>query len=334
MRRSYPTLVTFSTTTRPQVSLLLVGTLLCVLGFVPQLPSQATQGEPPFSATDPHPYDDVNIMANGIVLHLPILHKNGAFPFDMSVSANSSMQASNHGQGTTMYWDPTMAPVMVAIGANQSLSDFTRTVNGVNLEGGAASVYPTQVTTTSCHFVSQTAYSGFVVKTRDGTIHPINPNLSIDVPGGTGCNNSIATTTIDGSGWTVQITAGTSGWNLVSLWTRDGMMLSSLSGNPLIEDRNANRISASLPNNGVVTYTDAMGQTALTFTPTVSGATLIPPFTFKWADVSQGVTTPTVTQSFYQLTLQTAFGCTNTGHLTDLPATASQYVPQTFVLPT
>lgn len=299
---------------------------LCAALVPPLCTGQAVTGTPNFSSFDSHPYDTVDLMSNTIVFQVPIYHKAGALPLELSVSANSGMTTNVPGTGP-LYWTPMMDNYWSY--ASFPGQPFVRNYNGLGLESGAYGISSSTINS-NCGGVSDAKYEGWAVVTGNGTVHPLGSTVYLDSATAAGCVTSFTATTVDGSGWTLSEKIVGNAPVLVSLYHESGMHVINAGGGLYqLIDRNGNVVQAAVGSSST-TITDSMGQTAVTYTnPTLHGTSEYG--AFMWTDISQGVTTPTVTQNYYLGTpeyIATAFGC-GSGHPQDV--TPSQVIPAALI---
>ena len=252
-------------------SIMLCAVCLLTLGSVTwaQNDPTAITGMPNFGAQDSHQYDTVDLMSNTVTLNVPIRTKNGAMSMLAGMAANSGMQTDFI--GSTLKWEPMMWNY------NQPFpgAPFFVSINGATLDGGQSgvgfNVYPQTAAVVSCggHPTNQ-RYSNWVVASAAGTIHKLPSSFQIDDFSTSGCLTTATGITIDNSGWTASVSnTGTVGvWVINSLTHKDGKALVSagfsVPGTGTLTDRNGNVITANVGAHST-TYTDSMGQTALTF---------------------------------------------------------------------
>jgi YD repeat-containing protein len=253
--------------------------LLCVfaafLSFARLAEGQVAPGTPNFVPEDCHEADCVDLMNNNVTLHVPVMSKSGAFPFSFSLT------------GADSYITPAGPGVL-----DVPLSGLANSILGL---GGFMGW--TSLTHGTCSTGSGAAitYSGFYVKTGDGTIHPLPP--ADYVISSATCPTSLTDMTTDGSGFTATIAGNASLPSLTSLYNSSGMSISASA----LKDSNGNSISY---NSGSSGYTDTLGVPVLTSSLTTS------PVSYTWSDGSSS-NPPAVDVASTGYTLRSAFGCSS-----------------------
>ena len=240
--------------------------------------AQVQPGTPSWSAYDSHAVDTVNLANLVVSLHVPVMSKSGAFPFEFSFGAGNSYIYSS---GTSLAPGYLVAP----------LADSVDGVSGF-LNGGGTATYTT-ATSTTCPSGdgsgAATAYSGWEVVMADRTIHALPPSDTTYF--GVNCSSSLTDQTIDGSGFTLAIVGQT-----YTIYDAGGSTY--VTGSAVLTDSNGNQIKyTSAP----ASYTDTLGVKELMFT-SGSGTD-----TWEWTDINGGNPQVVITNVSY--TLRSNFGC-------------------------
>jgi hypothetical protein len=277
--------------------------LIIFPSFVGLIQAQVDTGTPSFSAYESHQVDTINLQNLAVSLSVPVMSKSGAFPFSFSFS----------GAPSSVY------TIVTSVYPGIGQQPFAGLVNGILGYYGQISAYAT-VSAVTCpsSYGSGSAfeYSNWYILLADGTRHYLPTTDVIYV--GTSCSNSFTDVTIDGSGYTLSVSADPSeGYYVVnSIYTKGGISLTgSFVTNPngAIKDSNGNSVSY----NGTA-WTDTLGLTALT--ENTSGGN-----TWSWTDASGNSPTTSLTNSSYT-SIRTAYGCsgiTDTDQTLTPPASAS-----------
>ena len=276
--------------------------LVAFLCFAGLAGGQVNPGTPSFSAYDSQQYDTVNLQNLSVSLNIPVMSKNGAFPFSASLIGGDSYVSYN---GTTLQPGILTVPLSPAI-------------NGVLSPYGYAIALPATTTSVSCPSGdgsgTATKYSGWYLLFPDGTVHSL-PVTDVAY-GGASCTSTLTDQTTDGTGWTLTINGGTfyssdqAGATIVS---SGGMIVSGVPDLTYIQDAQStpNKISYNISQQ---TYTDTLGTYVLTVNANTAG-------TLGWYDVNGGY--PTESQTSIDATLKTSFGCSGKA---DYPATGGTYL--------
>lgn len=252
---------------------------LCFAGFAW---GQVSPGYPSFSGYDSHEIDTVNLLSNNVIINIPIMLKSGAFALDFRMTGNSYVYNPNGVWNTALQQSPLIGA------ANQFLAP-----NGI--------VTNTPVTNVLCPGSGTTTqYTNWTVLEANGTVHPLSVNdFSDRTAAGTSCltGSGFTAQTIDGSGLTV--TVPSNGIAASSVFDKSGAFLSVSE----IQDSNSNLMFME---GGIIT--DTLGLPALSYGQLTTG-----PFT--WTNVNDGSSQVTVSTS--NLTLKTAFDCSDIGDIND-----------------
>lgn len=253
--------------------------------------AQVATGIPPFSSIGGGPFDQLNLGNLNVHLDIPIIHKAGrGMPFTYDVTYDNSVWVATASGGHTV-WQPSA----------------THGWQGLTQTGFANVNYSTSYSSGTCgQYGTGTwqswTYSNFSYSDALGVTHPIPFGASyIQNNGVTNCppagpQPASATITIpDGSGYTL-IASPNAGSVTTYIGTGAGVTLQ-----PTVKfDANGNEIT----NNGN-TYTDTLGQTALTV---AGNGTPSSPITLTYTGPSGAVA---YTAKYTATAVTTSFGCTN-----------------------
>ena len=271
--------------------------------------AQVNPGTPSFSAYDSHQYDTVNLQNLSVSLNIPVMSKNGAFPFNAALTGGDSYISFKGG---------TLQPGILA-------TPLTPSINGVLSPFGYAQVLPAATTTVTCPSGdgdgSAYEYKSWYLQFPDGTVHSL-PATDI-VYGGASCSTTLTDQVIDGSGWTLTINGGlfySSSQAGVTIVSSAGAIISSGENSTSVQDTQPtpNKISYNVSQQ---TYTDTLGTDVLTVNANTDG-------TLGWYDVNGGY--PTESQTLTDSTLKTSFGCSGKP---DYPATDGAYLTTAIAFP-
>lgn len=250
----------------------------CALG-------QSITGFQPFGTFQNQGPDSVNLADLNVHLSIPIVSKKGiGLPFTASIEYDSSLYAQ---------WS----------GASANMTHLAVTAGGW--------VNATQVG--SCGTNGNGKYSASGYYDADQTYHPFLAPVVFG-NGGT-CVASKTTTTVDGSGITVNLSADVNDGITLTATYPSGVVASGIGTNPVVAtrtltDTNSNAISGgaggALPAWG--TWTDTLGLQVLSASFTNSGSL---PYSNNFV-YSTASSTATISANFSAHALQTAFGCS--GH--------------------
>jgi len=253
--------------------------LLCVfaalLSFARLAQGQVVPGLPNFVPEDCHEADCVDLMNNNVTLHVPVMSKSGAFPFNFSLTGADSYITPT-GPGVLFVPLRGLANGSLGLVGLEAFIGWTTLTHGTCSTGNGAAI----------------TYSGWYVRLADGTQHPL-PATDYVISSAT-CPTSLTDMTTDGSGFTVTIAGNASLPTLTSLYNASGMKISTSA----LTDSNGNSIAFSSSSSA---YTDTLGVPVLTSSLTTS------PVSYTWQDGSSTPPAVDVTNTGY--TLRSAFGC-------------------------
>jgi hypothetical protein len=225
-------------------------------------------GRPAYIPMDEGPYDSINLQQLNVLVHAPIFQKAGAMPVSVTFYANS------YCTGATGTWQcGAQSPTVTNFGA---IADDAFMGGPTNI--GWATAYPLVSATAGCpDKTSETAYSQWVVREANGTLHPLPPTKSILAGGDSHCPQTYFTaTTIDGSGYTVTVGPGYTASPVV---TAGGVTINqAFPSATSITDTNGNVVSV-----GTTQYNDTLGLVAATASPNVNAPTSV-----SWTNVNEG----------------------------------------------
>ncbi len=235
--------------------------------------AQQTPGTPSFVPQITIGPVSINVQNLNALLNIPVMSKSGAFPFGFSFSGNFYMIEGGN------QWQPSIT---------RTLGQLTPGASGI----GTIATYTVQ-TNTTCPSGSPATikYADWVVIDAQGTYHPLP---LADFADSQGCltGSGFTAQTQDNTGYTAVVAASGS-WNL---YTSGGFQLGSTVG----YDSNSNSISF---NSATGAYTDTLGLTTLTYSPTASTQTA------TWTDTLGNSPDVKITDTT-GLTVRTNFGCT------------------------
>jgi len=235
--------------------------------------AQQTPGTPSFVPQITIGPVSINVQNLNALLNIPVMSKSGAFPFGFSFSGNFYMIEGGN------QWQPSITT---------TLGQLTPGASGI----GTIATYTVQ-TNTTCPSGSPATikYADWVVIDAQGTHHPLP---LADFADSQGCltGSGFTAQTQDNTGYTAVVAASGS-WNL---YTSGGFQLGSTVG----YDSNSNSISF---NSATGAYTDTLGLTTLTYSPTASTQTA------TWTDTLGNSPDVKITDTT-GLTVRTNFGCT------------------------
>lgn len=218
--------------------------------------AQMGTGFPPFGSFSSGAPDTINYGNLNVHLQIPIVSKAGrGLPFSYTLTYDSSVWSKYNALGD-LAWTPS---------ASWGWGGITTANTG----------YVTYSTSPqSCTYGSQhqqynwTVYIFESYLDPNGTAHAINTDVSTwnSGPCGSGPSYSATVPATDGSGYTFAITASPS----ATIYSPSGQVISPLQtyiGAGTITDSNGNFLSAT-SSSGTTTYTDTLGDTALTVSST------------------------------------------------------------------
>jgi len=207
---------------------------LCLIG---PLEAQVAPGTPSFSAydTDPSRYTTINLQNLNVVLNVPVMSKNGAFPFRFALTGADSYITTSGPGALSVPLTGTENSNILGPGGSLGIGlglGFTSLVHGT-CPGGQAKI----------------TYSGLYFSLKDGTVHPLP--VSDSVVSSATCSTSFTDTTADGRGLTATVRGNASLPTLTALYSSSGTSLSTSA----VTDSNGNSISY---NSSSSTYTDTL----------------------------------------------------------------------------
>ena len=272
---------------------LLVRTLLVALLFIlsaASLSAQVQTGAPPFGTFGGGP-DSINLANLNVHLDVPVTHRAGRgtdFSYDLGYDSSVWFPVNSSG---SLVWMPV---------GNWGWTSITQVVGGYVL-------YTTTQSTKDSGLCQIITFTNFKFYDVFGTAHPFPGSTLNETWTGadgqnTNCFNQVLTnvTATDGSGLQM-----TSNGFFSTVYFPNGISekppFGTPNGSTTVTDRNGNQITVT-SNNGTYTFTDTLGQTALTVTGTAPS-----PVTFSYTAPSGGTASYTVKYSSYNV--QTKFGC-------------------------
>ena len=261
-----------------------------------QAPS-SDAGVPEFSTWDSHGYDSVNLQSLSVMVDPQIFTKNGLIPFSYSsVSISACRPILPPGQSTEQ-WECTGSPSSGQVGLIGS-SAAASYVFGQYCPDGRLTTWA----------------KTWTITTPEGTQHSVSDGSQNG--GGVdslGCySTSYTGVATDSSGYTLNIIwhPSPTPWNL-TIADRHGNYTTAASNTYNYNsetDSNGNSISVPVSDNGIGSYTDTLGVTALTVS-TVTGFPPGIPGAFAWT--GPGSSTQEITTTVAPYTEETNFGCGN-----------------------
>jgi RHS repeat-associated protein len=260
--------------------------------------AQVATGSPPFGSYGGGP-DTINLANLNAHIDVPVLWKAGrGMPFTYDLTYDSSIWTPVT-SGTTKVWQPAEnwgwgASTQVEVGSVSVNIQLTVECGFWKQLGGGNEIWISQGNIYN--------YSNWAFVDRFGVSHPFSGSATqYTGTSGTcaGTNTSINALTSDGSGYTLQVTAGSTATVIARNGTTSNPPINSGIGSATKTDRNGNQISVSTA--GV--FTDTLGVTALT----AAGAAPNP-ITFTYTAPSGA--NASYTMKFATYTVQTNFGCT------------------------
>ena len=276
-------------------ALWLISLSLTLAGFSA---GQVSLGTPPFSTIGGGPFDNVNLGNLNVNFKIPVRHKAGrGLPFIYDLTYDSSIWNPVSVNGT-----PTWQPVNLGSywgwqGLNATASPGTLTYSTTSSSGHCGQLGQNNW--------SQVEYNNFVYTDENGTHNFPYTAYYVQADSAPGCPQSgarpptaPAVPAPDGSGLTLYAVATPTSLSAYET-TRTGTTFNGISF-PGSTDANGNQISLS---GG--TYTDTLGQTALT----VAGS---PPSSTTLVYAAPSGVNASYTVSYKSYTVQTNFGCTGT----------------------
>jgi len=236
-------------------------------------------GTPPLSSIDGGQYDTINLSNLMVLVHIPVRNKAGAIPFNYVLTFNFYERTNPPPE--RFIWIP--------------FNDFRSTVLD---SAGATS--PSSLA--QCPLGGQTTvYQQWSIVDSGGTYHPV-PGALYDTKACLGSGGGVTT---DGSGYALIFT-GSGSTTTITIYDRSG----NLVGEGAITDPNGNAISASSSGSGsnlTTSYTDTLGQLALTNSHTFNSTLNETTDAYTYTDSAKTPQSFTVTSP--PSTFQTAFGC-------------------------
>jgi RHS repeat-associated protein len=268
--------------------------LLCVLAlsllcFARFAEGQVTPGLPSFVPQDCGQYDCVNLQNLNVSLSVPLYSKSGAFPLNFGLSGGASFMINKAG---TM--ESGILSVPLADSVNGVLGYYTMQASPLSTSTGA-----------SCPVAggsgSYTSYSAWQLLSIDGTQHSL-PASDISYSG-THCSYGFTDQVIDGTGWTLSVTSGTT---VNSIYASNGMNITS--GQTLVDPQSSpNKISYGTFS-GITGWADTLlnaaptaGANTLSRTPVSNGTD------WAWSDANGNTQTASLVNT--SVTLKTSFAC-------------------------
>jgi hypothetical protein len=151
--------------------------VVCLLGV---LAYGQADGISRFGAADVHDVDVINLATLTPVMNIPVISKQGAIPFSLTMTAGQLCS-------------------IPAVGSALSCTTSDRFGNFVPGLLGSLLRYSNVIQVT-CNGTLAQAYSGWKLYTADGLNgHPIDPNIYLG-----GCTSTFSQQTVDGSGYYIQ----------------------------------------------------------------------------------------------------------------------------------
>ncbi|HEV2424665.1 MAG TPA: hypothetical protein VGZ29_07555 [Terriglobia bacterium] len=265
--------------------------------------AQVTTGLPPFGSFGGGPFDTVNLANLNVHLQIPIINKPGrGLPFYYSLAYDSAIwyPAGSQGSQTWTYINPTWGWSRLSDGSTGYIGYSATTTNGTCSVDHQFYSYTTYV------YGPYTDAAGTNHGMFAQTVYSTDQNCKASVPTATYVSS-------DGSGYTLNVTNTV----IFAVYTASGTKIipteyASTRPSGEVTDTNGNSITVSTTN-GVTTYQDTLGDTALTVSGpsnTSSPVYLCYPGGSGNGTCYSGGPTNTVhaTLNYAEKTVQTAFG--------------------------
>lgn len=252
--------------------------LVALLSFAGLAGGQVAPGQPSFIPQDCKGPTCVNLQNLNVSLNVPVMSKSGAFPLNFGLSGGASFMENTGGQ---MYSGILTVP----------LADSVNGVLGYYTLQAAATTTSTGTTCPAGDGTgAYTKYSGWYLTDVAGTVHSL-PSTDVSYSGAS-CFGGFTDQVTDGTGWTLSIaSSGT------TIYASNGM---TLNGSSIADSQStANKITYSNGSGGDTIWTDTLGVTALTRSP--SGPS------WSWTDANGNTQTASLTNT--DVTLKTSFAC-------------------------
>jgi RHS repeat-associated protein len=321
---------------------------ILILSLVAAAQSDPAAGIQPFSTQVGGQYDSIDLASSNINLIIPILNKNGKFPFKYQLVGNFGAYPISNPSFDTFYYGISRSLLGTPIAADLGAGAFGGVAGSPPPIPQDLGTYLTStVTYSQCVNAadqqgSQIAFTNFSVVDATGAAHGVT-NFSVYVvtysgQGTTGepfCTGPIVDgpgQTYDGSGYALTGTLTENGTNFT-------MTLYDRSGNVQIAPgvvQDPDGVQASMSTNSathVTTYTDTLGQTVFVSSPgsVVSENGTPDNYTYYTYNANNNPPTvpETVTVSYSRLYQKTNFGC---GSGTDFNVPGYYYFPTKIAL--
>jgi RHS repeat-associated protein len=258
--------------------------------------AQVATGNPPFGSFGGGPFDTVNLGNLNVHFAIPVVHKAGRgmpFTYDLSYDSSIWLPVSTNG---VAQWQPVYN--WGWRGSTEAQAGYMSYTTGSNIcyYTIRGIKYPGSTDLWQTNYVYHDAW---------GVPHPFAGTSNVWTGNGDGgctlgTNNSVTSTTTDGSGYTLYANFAT---NTTTITSRHGKIINPPAGDGIgtatSTDSNGNQITVS--SSGV--FTDTLGTTALT----VSGVAPNP-IAFKYPAPPNGASNVSYTMNYKEYTVQTAFG--------------------------
>ena len=272
--------------------------------------AQINGGTPSWGAYDRGQYDTINLQNLSISLNIPIMSKAGAFPFTFGLTGGGSYVSAS-----IATLQPGINGESLVGVANGTMGAYSG--SGASYGGGSTfAAYENYTEGAFCPNGDTTyKYSNWFIQTPDGTTHYLP---TADYTLGSPCATSFTDQVIDGTGYTLSVSANST----TAMYDASGMQIGADEGLKLIDTHN-NTVTWT-PDTG---FTDTLGLEVLTCSPsTTCLASAEGSITFGWTDVSGS---PSVTESYTSTTLKSVFGCSGYSDYT----LSNSYLPKTLSFP-
>ena len=285
---------------KPTLAVLFVFTLMSAA--VAQIDPAA--GVIPFSTQAVGAYDSIDLASSNILITVPVREKAGKVPFSFKVVANSHAYAF-----------PSRLPTNIAVAGV-----FTGLIAGQPfvMDLGARLSYDKKQGSL-CNGSLDQIQSNFVVIDSSGTSHPLGQNVQTDTNGCMSFPPPPPTNTLDGSGYGVVFTArGNPPTTLIYDRYKNYESVSNVGGDTATDP---DGVQASSSGGAAPTYTDTLGQPAITVTGGSSWT--------KYGYTDSEGNPQAVTVNFSLYNQRTNFGCSG---LIDAGPYSNVSLPSSIVL--
>jgi RHS repeat-associated protein len=279
--------------------------LIAFLSFADVAAGQVNPGYPSFSAEDCGSIDCINLQNLAVSLNIPVMSKNGTFPFSYKLSGNFYDSVVTGGVEAT--FNPSDLP-----GSPSVLNGSFAGILGDPSIYGAASGNVSSVTCPTAYGTGKAdEFAEWSITLADGTMHRL-PTTDVSYHGAT-CSSGFTDQVIDETGYTLSVTGGT----VNSIYNSSGVSITKSS----VTDSNGNSVSYNATTSQ---FKDSMGLNVLTLGGTAEAGS------FTWT--SAGGSSPNISVTTTSKQLRTYFNCTGTYEINDWTATSAS-LPTTIGFP-